>query len=346
MFAKILRGILGRQQGPTQQEQHTERAIQAEANLARQGRTLTSRQEALCREYAGDVLGDQKFQHWIRTFTAYNQELKEGWIPHDYFSSIVVPRTKGNYGFLGMMSALNPFLFRDDFKLDLGTYAGGKFFDQTGRHLAEDDFKKHLLDSSESVVFKADNSDRGRHVFFMKSGQVNLEFIKHVGMGLFQKKMIQHPSLASIGSDAVATLRLTTVVEPDGKVTLRNSFLRLGTADQTHVMEENIKVAIDSNGRLGEESLNLSWDIRKEHPDSRFIFKDFEILSYQKAATEAVRLHEKLRFVSTIGWDFGVDQDAEPQVLEFNASSNGFIYGEAFSGPNFKGLGWESLWKA
>jgi hypothetical protein len=317
----------------------------AEASLALQGRRLTAEQERLCLEYAADVLGDVRFQYWPRAFTAYNQQFKEGWIPHDYFSRVVVPRTKGAYAYLGMMSAVNPFLFGADFKLDLGAYAGGKFFDQRGRILSEDEFKQHLIGSAEQIVFKMDQSDRGRNVFFLKSDAVNIDFIKRIGMGVFQRKMTQHKSLTDIGSSAVATLRLTTVVEPDGTVSLRNSFLRLGRAAQTHVMEENIKVPIDGNGILGEESLNLSWEIRKEHPDSGFVYKGFKVPSFEKAAREAVRLHERIRFLSTIGWDFGIDENMEPQVLEFNSWSNGFIYGEAFSGPCFTGLGWESLWR-
>lgn len=344
MLTRILRS-LRKEKRVSQQDLYTQRAMEAEQSLARQGRKLTSQQETLCKQYAGDVLGDVRFQHWIRSFTAYNQEFREGWIPHDYFARIVVPTTKGHYGLIGMMSAINPMVFDGELKLDIGSYAGGQFFDQHGRLLHEEDFKKHLVNSSQSIVFKADNSDRGRHVFFMQSNQVNLEFVKRIGMGVFQKKMTQHRSMSEIGSEAVATLRLTTVVEPDGAVTLRNAFLRLGTADQTHVMEENIKVPIDSNGRLGEESLNLSWEIRRAHPDSGFVFKDFQIPSFDKAAHEAIRLHQRLRFISSIGWDFGIDQNLEPQVLELNSSGNGFIYGEAFSGPNFRGLGWEHLWR-
>lgn len=323
----------------------TAKAIEAEASLARQGRGLSDEQERLCREYAQDVLGSDRFQHWLRVFTAYNQEFREGWIPHDYFSEIVVRRTKGLYSYLGMMSAMNFFLFGDDFKLDIGCYAGGRFLTQNGEMLSEDDFKQHLIDSADDIVFKADLSDRGRNIFFMKSASVNLTFMKRFGMGSFQRRVTQHQSLAEIGSDAVATIRLTTVVEPDGTVTLRNAFLRLGHGSQTHIMADNIKVRIDEGGILGEESVNLAWEIKKEHPDSGFMFKGFVIPEYAKVVEEAVRLHAKVPFLSVIGWDFTLDENLEPQVLEYNTASNGFIYGETFSGPCFKGLGWESLWR-
>jgi len=298
-----------------------------------------------CDEYAKEVFGDVRFGHWLKVFTAYNGKFKEGWIPPDYFADIVVPRLKGHYRLTGRMSALNPFLFSEDLELNLGCYAGGRFFNQHGELLSLAVFESHLRASAREVVFKIDNSSRGESVFFLETDDIDLSRLRLHEMGLFQRRMFQHPILEQMCGRAVATLRVTTVVESDGSVSCRNVQMKVGRLDETHVVEANIKISVDEKGRMGRESLNWQWDIRTEHPDTGFVFEGVEVPGAVRAVEKAIKLHGDIRFVHAIGWDIGIDQKGNPQILELNTWNNGYKFGEAFDGPCFTGLGWEDLWR-
>lgn len=323
-------------------DQHAKIALKT---LRSHGRVLAKALDRQCDEYAQEVFGDVRFGHWLKVFTAYTGEFKEGWIPPDYFENIVVPRLKGHYRLTGRMSALNPFLLSEDLDLNLGCYAGGRFFNQRGELTSLLEFESHLRATAREVVFKLDNSSRGQGVFFLQTADIDLNRLKSHEMGLFQRRMVQHPILEQMCGRAVATLRITTVVELDGSVSCRNLQMKMGRLDETHVVEENIKISVDEKGRMGRESLNWRWDISTSHPDTGFVFEGVEIPGVARAVEKAISLHGNLRFVHAIGWDIGIDEKGDPQILELNTWNNGYKFGEAFDGPCFRGLGWEELWR-
>jgi hypothetical protein len=56
-------------------------------------------------------------------------------------------------------------------------------------------------------------------------------------------------------------------------------------------------------------------------------------------------MHRRMPLVGCVGWDFAVDADARPWLLEWNAVHNDIKVSEAMQGPCFAGLGWETLWR-
>ena len=66
---------------------------------------------------------------------------------------------------------------------------------------------------------------------------------------------------------------------------------------------------------------------------------------YAKCVETVVELHERVPFVSCIGWDVCVDSNNEPQIFEWNGRHNAIGFGEAVQGPCFRDLGWEKLWR-
>ena len=69
---------------------------------------------------------------------------------------------------------------------------------------------------------------------------------------------------------------------------------------------------------------------------ARFDFSPFVIPSFQKALDFVKRLHSKLIYFDSIGWDVAIREDGEPCLIEFNVDANlrsaqmigGPMYGE------------------
>src|SRR5690625_1937623 len=48
-------------------------------------------------EYAVDVLGSKRFAPWLYVYAATAGEFREGWIPDNYYMSVVLPAIEGRY---------------------------------------------------------------------------------------------------------------------------------------------------------------------------------------------------------------------------------------------------------
>jgi len=82
-----------------------------------------------CNNYAINILGNQHFAPWLYVYVALSREFKEGWMPDNYYGSVVVPKVKGRYGMLADHEGLNAAILQSDGFPDMPAYANGIFFD-------------------------------------------------------------------------------------------------------------------------------------------------------------------------------------------------------------------------
>ena len=150
---------------------------------------------------------------------------------------------------------------------------------------------------------------------------------------------------ANFGSESVATLRFTTVVDDAGGISVRACFLRLGRADDTHIQtDREICVAVSlSTGELCREGYMSNWGATEEHPDSKVRFFGVKIPAFSKCVVTVLDLHKKIPFARCVGWDVTVDVDENVQVMEWNGGPNDVKFSEATQGPCFSDLKWEQL---
>lgn len=301
----------------------------------------------LCDDYALDVFGNRRYAPWLYLYAAVSGEFKEGWIPDNYYGEVVVPKWQGTYGKISDLRPLNALLFRSDAFPDLLSYMNGFFFDTAYRPVLQEAVKEVLFYDRDHVVFKLNNSRRGGgfHVFDAQS--FNVEQVRNLGNGLFQSFIDQHTALAKFAPASVATIRITTVVEENGDVSVRASNLRLGSGVDTHVQSQSqILVSVDrQSGALSGIGYTSDWQELTAHPTSHVPFAG-NIVPAFKACTETVtELHKKILYVRCIGWDVAVDQEEKVRLMEWNGGYPGIKFNEATQGPCFADLGWERLRK-
>ena len=301
----------------------------------------------LSNDYAKDVLGWQGYAPWLYVYSAIAETFHEGWIPDNYYGMVVVPSKQGEYGKVSAMKSLTNKLYRDNVFPDIGYFINGLFLSRDYTILDEKEFKDLLFKSSETVVFKTDHSYQGKGVFFFNRTSFDPLKIKLPGNGVFQDYIDQHEFFDSLTPDAVATLRITTVIELSGNVSVRASYLRLGRKAETHVKSgTNIRVSIDNTtGELGPIGYLPDWQTIEKHPDTLVAFANKPIKGFNKCRETAIRLHKQIPFVQSIGWDMTIDKNENVKVMEWNGAFNDIKFSEATQGPCFSGLGWENLWK-
>jgi hypothetical protein len=296
-------------------------------------------------EYAVDVLGHRHFAPWLYVYSAMSGQFREGWIPDNFYGSAVAPTFMGWYGRLSSLKPLNNVLFAGDAFPDIASFVNGIFFDNARSAIASKDIKDLLFADQDRVVFKVDISKQGKAIYFFSRDSFSADKVTTLGNGLFQRFIRQHELFNDFAEKSVATLRIFTVVEDDGEVSVRACYLRLGTGEDSHVQPPSqVRVPIDlQSGAFDEKGYLASWLTTPVHPTSKVRFAGNFVPAFGACVATVTDLHKKVPYARCIGWDIAVDIDEKVKVMEWNAGHPGITFAEATQGACFRGLGWEKL---
>lgn len=305
--------------------------------------SLSKQVIAECDDYAIDVLGDKKFAPWLYVYSAFAGQFKPGWIPHNFYKPQVVSSINGHYGACSSLKPLNRLFFQAKEFPDLGSFTNGLFLDKYYQVRSPKDFEKILFSDCNRVIFKADQSLKGLGIHIFDRNNFNTEDFKVLGNGIFQKYVDQHPLFDEYTPKSVATIRILTAINGEGKVSTRGSYLRLAAEHDTHVQSATAAIIpIDlATGVLSETGYMPSWTTLHSHPGSQKSFANVKLPNFRNCVDIVTSLHLKVPFVGCIGWDVTVDKEGQVVVLEWNGMYPGIAFIEATQGPCFVDLGWE-----
>lgn len=308
---------------------------------------LDSKIKKTCREYASDVFGDKIYAPWLYTYSAFSREFKEGWIPDNFYGNIVVPQLKGDYGKLGDRNVIIPKILNKPNFLDLCYYVNHLFLSLDNKVIDENKLRELLFSDNSKVVFKVENSIQGKGVYFLDESNLDLNHIKRLGNGVFQKYIIQHPFFSEFHSKSVATIRLTSISDNYGQIDVRAGYFRFASGDDTHVMSKSqMRIPINlKNGKLHNTAYFPNSKSTNFLPENDIVFSGKTVPSFENCIATVKTLHNQMPYIRCIGWDLIVDKDNNVLIIEFNGAHNGITFTEMTQGPCFKGLGWETLKK-
>lgn len=297
-------------------------------------------------DYAVDVLGSKRFAPWLYVYSAIAGEFREGWIPDNYYMSVVLPAIEGRYAGLSDTRSVTAPIFGGQAGIpDSGYVVRGRMFNASlDPVISLEEFTELVFGGVERVVFKADGSDQGRGVQILDRNRF-MQTADTLPDGVIQPFIDQHEAFAEFASRSVSTLRMTSVVEPDGQIAVRAAFMRFGRDTDDYVSgDSEIIVPISSaTGAFGQVGFMMDWLEIEWHPDSGVVFAGKEVPNYAACRETVERLHRRLPVVPVIGWDLTVARDGSVQVFEWNSDHSDIKFSEAASGPCFTGLGWELL---
>jgi hypothetical protein len=303
---------------------------------------LTSAMRKRAREDAVERLGNDYHAHWLLAFAALAGEYREGWLPECYYLAHTMPNVNGEAHRLGRIRATNPLFMANADLPDIAYALNGRFLSARLEPLSPTEALTRLKTHAE-IVFKSDGSGFSNGVEILATQGLTAPDLIRLGNGVFQPRILPHPDLSRFGSDALATIRLGTVLPATGPAQLRMAYLKLGRQGQKHVVAQNqLRIAIDlHSGHLSDLGYLSNWTRVDRHPDSQADFAGKPIPGFDKAVQMALNLHDKMPLARFICWDFAIDHDERPQFLEWEGGVVSFA--EGIQGPCFADLHWDSF---
>ena len=300
-----------------------------------------------CNEYAHDVLGSRRFAPWLHLYAAVNGGFQEGWIPDNYYGLVVYPRKNPVAAKVSILKTFTNRILDTDALPDLGYVIDGVYFSRAFRPLRERELIATLFDCHDSIYFKADDSNQGRSVVRLTRSDFPAGARPTLTDGVFQAPIRQHAFFENLSPKATATVRITTARKPDGSIDVSAAYLRMGrTSDDIVRSDSAVKVPLDRNtGALGDFGYLPDWHRVEAHPDTGFRFSGSSVPHFGAATALCKSLHEGCPQMPCIGWDLCTEQDGKVKIMEWNAFHNDIKFSEATTGPCFRGLGWETLWR-
>jgi hypothetical protein len=306
---------------------------------------LSRQQKRAADDYAAEVFGKTAYAPWLYVYTLVSEGFKEGWIPDNFFGSVVCPKINVGIGTITAYKTFTNTILRTDSIPDLYYYIDGIFYNKDLAVIKVGDLRKIAAAKFSYLFVKKDESGRGVGVVKLDVSDLSEEAFKSIGNCVIQYPIQQHKFFDEIITGSVATLRITTVRELDGKIGLRASYLRLGRKNTQWVQSANsVRVAVrDKAGELDVFGYTSDWRRWPGHPDTNVSFSNKRIPQFKEAVDTCLKLHASVPHLSIIGWDVSISSDEQVKLIEWNGLHCDIKFSEATTGPCFLGLNWEKI---
>lgn len=154
---------------------------------------------------------------------------------------------------------------------------------------------------------------------------------------VIQLRVEQCEELKAIHETSVNTLRIMSLIEKDGHVTILSRSLRMGIGnsrlDNAH--SGGISIGVNQDGSLKDFALTLGGKRFYEHPDSGVIFSDI-VLPNMGIIEEAIKKCAlRVPAFRIVAWDVILDKENFPLLIEANFYNAGMDVPQLNNGPLF-----------
>ena len=151
-----------------------------------------------------------------------------------------------------------------------------------------------------------------------------------------QKALEQHEAYSALHPESVNTLRIMSLLEPDG-VHILATCLRIGvgTSRMDNSSSGGFFVGVHDDGRLGGLSIFDSGEKIEKHPDLGYVISEQKIPYVDRAHAYVKKAHPCISRFRLVAWDIALDQEGEPNLIEVNLTLGAIDDVQACTGPLF-----------
>ena len=136
---------------------------------------------------------------------------------------------------------------------------------------------------------------------------------------VLQERIICSDSIRKIYSGSVNTFRIMTYYL-NGELYYVPPIMRIGKngsfVDNAHA--GGVFIAINKDGTLHEKAFTEFREEFYEHPNSHLVFKGYRIENFERVIQAALKMHSSLPQLGVINWDFTIDKNENPILVEAN----------------------------
>lgn len=204
--------------------------------------------------------------------------------------------------------------------------------DEIGRRLDSNDriFAKVAIESNggSGVFYLADPEQRKR--FFKLAENRDIDFV-------LQYPIVQHPGMARLNPSSVNTVRILSYLDESG-VKIYSSIVRMGRngSKVDNASSGGITCGIDADGRLKKYAYNdFAVERFDAHPDTGTVFEGYPVPGIDGVFDAVRTLHPRIPHFRLISWDFAVDEEMRPVLIEVNLRYGGLDFHQINNGPVF-----------
>lgn len=328
-------------------EYHHNLAFKALNNVEKHFGKLDIKLKGLADDYAQSVLGSIKYSPWLYVYSALRKDFFPGWIPGNYYGLVLAPFINGKYHPIDIFRTLTNRILHSRSIPDTAYLIQGIFYSSDFLPIKQKEIKDVIFKDSDIVFFKINDTAQGKGIEKIHKNDFDINKFLHSEDGCFQSLIMPHDFFMGITTKSTSTIRVTTVRETSGLVSVRAAYLRVGRDTDNRVTSANaVRIPINLiDGSLEENGFLPSWMVTKQHPDSGFRFSGKNIPLFERIKEMCLSLHQSFPHFSLIGWDTCIDKDDEVKIMEWNAFQADIVFSEATTGPCFQGLDWEVKWR-
>ena len=306
-------------------------ALAGALQTRRRAKRISDGYDGSAKEYKDVVLkywkpyGVHPKRYWYRLYCAGMDHYDPRFIPGPVWFGKILPyfnnlSYKSAYTDKAMLGLLFPDVKQPEAVVK---NMAGSFYNGNNEPVTREEAEKKCQ-GEPHLIFKPSIESGGGHgiQFFdadtMPSCKVGEIFDDLKANYVVQRIVQQHPDLARINASTLNTMRILSF-RFRGQVHILSAQLRMGSskARVDNVSAGGFACPIYPDGRLWERAVShqSKWIDKTE---SGIKFADITVPSYDKVVETIRRIHGRMPYFGIIGWDFAVDQDGEPVLIEFN----------------------------
>lgn len=220
---------------------------------------------------------------------------------------------------------------------EIAVRMNGMWFNSLRQLITDEQLQDMLRNEKELFIKQATESDGGQGVFYYRFGEDFDEIIKKIkGDIIIQKKIKQHPYLSNLNDSSVNTIRVISLLSQQG-VKIYSCILRMGLngSKVDNASSGGITCGITKEGKLKEVAYSKGGERFLRHPDSRIEFLNYQIPGFSEILNYVPTLHCKIPHFRLVSWDFAVDENENPVLIEANLHYGELDFHQLNNGPIF-----------
>ena len=306
------------------------------------GYKLTAEDKMALKKY-WEPYGIRPKEYWYTLYCARNGKFDPRYIPDDIWYRSVYPYFNHIIGQTALQDKcfLNTLVPGVKQATTVIKNMDGHFYDENMNLITKEQAVRQCSTLSTWLIKPSTNTGCGNGVQFFehveKLGIKNIEkILDDYRMNyIVQLPVEQHPDLARIHEKSLNTIRIQSLFFKE-EVYILSAMLRMGNGDSRldNVSAGGCACVIGKDGWLVGKAVTRKSEWT-DHHESGTYFKDVKVPSYDKIIAVVKREHKKMPFFGIIGWDFAVDKEGNPILIEINGTSEP---NQIAAGPTFKDI--------
>lgn len=298
--------------------------------------TLSTEQKNMIDSLYKNKYGKKIPYTWHRHYTAYTGNFDVNYFPEllyipefEYYMNL----NRCFAEFLGDKNLLPYIANAANIKMPKTRFAciDGIIKDSLYNILTKEDFLKNISNIGECFYKITKNSSSGRSCKLLnihegidqkKQTPITEIFETKNRNWVIQERLICHESIRRLYSKSVNTFRIITYRWKDEFYHMP-AIMRIGrggaNVDNAHA--GGIFIAISDDGLLHKTAFTEFRDKFTQHPDTGVVFEGYKIFNFPKVLDSAIKCHSMLPQFGCVNWDFTINNEGQPILIEANVKA-------------------------